>query len=148
MEQLLLKGREREYHVDRIVEINQYGTVLSAFSTETSRKGEVRKNYAVVCGDGSELFLSRLNSSIENASHPVSLVETIPYEGEEYYIIGAKESGKPVSTQPRGVGLRNKGYLMIVLALLILGLLYIWLNKSQEQPVEEIEEQTVESVEL
>lgn len=162
-----LTGHKRRYHVESLIKTNPFGRVYRAFSRRRSGKKLMRRYYAIleVVNDGSShaandalesakgvwsdsdegsLFRSELSRSLGNMPYPVRIEEEFTLDGVQYVVIA---KGKPLS---RGVSrwqsVQNKGYLMLLLAALILVLLLYRFYIAPPSPDKSIDEVLTEEV--
>lgn len=116
----VLKGGNRRYHIERLVAQTGEGSVYRAFSRRKAGDGWRRRYYAIVELEGSgDEVCDALEASSDAIPYSVHIDEIFKCDGRRYAVVarGRRDS--------RFRAIANKGYLMMVLAALILILMII-----------------------
>ena len=118
-------GKKRRYHIDALMATGSTAYVYRAFARRRTRKGIVRRYYALVAPTpekGGRDFTTTIDTLKHTLPFPVRLEEIITTDDGRLYILA---KGLEVRSNNTLAKLTNKGYLMILLSLLILILLIV-----------------------
>ena len=133
----VLAGGKHRYHIESIVGTHKQGVIYKAFSLHRAGEKIRRRYYAILESGGSVSaadFDSALMASLQSLPYDVFEEERFEKAGRRYVVIAkGKPSRKPNS---RWQSLQNHGYLMLILAALILVLMIVkFFQSPADQPV-------------
>ena len=122
----ILKSDKRRYHIESVVDTNEFGIVYRAFSRHRSRQTIKRRYYAIMERKASASpydFESVLTSSALAMPYSVFEEERFEYGGRSYVVFA--KGVPPREPNKRWAALQNHGYLMLILAALIFILMIV-----------------------
>ena len=115
-----LQGADRRYHLDSVVDSNEYGRVYRAFSRFRRGRKLIRRYYAVVLKNGEaddEAFRSFYEQSLAEVPVDVHEEDVVETPDGIFHVVAP---GRAVKKPSPFYAVTNKGFLMIILAGLIL----------------------------
>ena len=129
-----LVGGKHRYHIESTLSCGEEGTVYKAFTRRKVGNRIVRRYYAVIQrGDNASPFDfdSTLMASAMTLPYEVFEVERFEQEDRAYVVLAKGKS--PRQPNPRWQSVQNRGYLMLLLAALILILMIVRFFRSSDE---------------
>lgn len=141
----LLNGGKRRYHIESTVSSDALGTVYKAFARHRSGRRIVRRYYAVVERDAAADvadFESSLLASTMAVPFDLFVDERFEQDGRNYVVVA--KGVAPREPNRRWTALQNHGYLMLLLAGLIVILMIIRFFQSPSDTQEVFSDITIQ----
>ena len=120
-----IKGANRSYHIGQLVSTSALGSVYRAYSRRRSGGKLKRRYYAVIVpaeGVDFSSCMQSVDAAVDAVNEPLHIEEVIERDCEKLVVIA---KGAPRHSNPLWAAVANRGYLMIILAALILILVII-----------------------